>query len=48
MTIPKDTESATSKTAEDKDTAAPTSEGQRVLNASLEDYAEGRFTEFEL
>ena len=47
MTNPKDTESATSKTAEDKDTAAPNPEGLRVLNDSLEDYAEGRFTEFE-
>lgn len=48
MTHPKDTESATSKTAEDKDTAASTPDGLRVLNASLEDVAAGRFTEFEL
>ncbi len=48
MTNPKDTESANHEAAQDKDSTSLTPEGQRVLNASLEDYAEGRFTEFEL
>ena len=48
MTNPKDTEPTSHETAEDKDSTSLTPEGLRVLNASLEDYAEGRFTEFEL
>lgn len=48
MAEPKDTESASHETAQDKDSTLLTPEGLRVLNASLEDYAEGRFTEFEL
>ena len=48
MTHPKDTESASHEAAQDKDSTSLTPEGLRVLNASLEDYAEGRFTEFEL
>lgn len=47
MTTHKDTESVSHETVKDKDSAAPTPDGLRVLNASLEDYAEGRFTEFE-
>lgn len=47
MTNPKDIESAGHETVKDKVSAAPTPDGLRVLNASLEDCAEGRFTEFE-
>ena len=46
MTTHKDTESVSHETVKDKDSAAPTPEGLRVLNASLEDAAAGRFTDF--
>lgn len=48
MTNPKDTEPASHEAAQDKDSTSLTPEGLRVLNASLEDLAAGRFTEFEL
>lgn len=48
MTKTKDTESASHEAAQDKDSTSLTPEGLRVLNASLEDLAAGRFTEFEL
>lgn len=48
MTNPKDTESASHEAAQDKDSTSLTPEGLLVLNASLEDLAAGRFTEFEL
>lgn len=48
MTNPKDMEPVSHETEQDKDATSLTPEGLRVLNASLEDYAEGRFTEFEL
>lgn len=47
MPNPKDTESVSHETTQDKDSTSLTPDGLRVLNASLEDYAEGRFTEFE-
>lgn len=47
MPNPKDAEYLGHETVQDKDSAASTPDGLRVLNASLEDVAAGRFTEFE-